>query len=405
MTTLRKPKTFFIAIPLGILVILIAAIALYLNDFVNSRAANLAGVIQADPSTAAVAAYTIDEHGELVDDGQSIFLNADTPLVVGSVMKTVVLAAYEQAAVTGQLDAQERVPLADVEAYYLPATDGDAHRQGLASLGIKTDSAGFAQDPAAALTLDDIARIMIHYSGNAETDYLLARLGRERVAQTLQAAGLAHHPPLQSILGITLVMFAHDQPLWTAAERQPIADAFSAGDFSAAASLEDRYLHDSHWRAAQIAYVQSEAFRADAAQMDWNDQLAGSQFFPQATAREYAGLMAKIAAGQLISPEVSARMQAKLESIPTDWLLRLLFHTRYGAKDGVTAGVLALASYAVPKSGPLAGRTRVVVIITNRLALETWLAQLNNQAIYLLQSQLAQGEGAFKALAAGALSP
>jgi hypothetical protein len=100
--------------------------------------------------------------------------------------------------------------------------------------------------------------------------------------------------------------------------------------------------------------------------------------------------MVQIASGQLISPAVSARVQQKLESTPADDPMRLLFHRRYGAKDGVTAGVLTLVSYAIPKSGPLAGQTRVVVVLTNALPYETWSKLLQYQSIYLLQADLAK---------------
>jgi hypothetical protein len=71
--------------------------------------------------------------------------------------------------------------------------------------------------------------------------------------------------------------------------------------------------------------------------------------------------------------------------------MRLLFHQRYGAKDGLTAGVSTLASYAVPKRGPLAGQTRVVVVLTNALPYETWSKLFTYQSIYLLQADLAKG--------------
>jgi len=75
-----------------------------------------------------------------------------------------------------------------------------------------------------------------------------------------------------------------------------------------------------------------------------------------------------------------------------------LFYRRFGAKDGVTAGVLSLASYAVPKYGPMAGRGRVVVILTNDLSYETWSRQVQSEGIFLLQTDLARATGVFREL-------
>jgi hypothetical protein len=382
-----KKMTFWI---LGVLLgIGIVAGMVYVSQLNRSKR-DLAEYIRAHPDTTAVVAYTIDETGEVLDDGSSMFLNADTPLVMASTMKTVILAAYADAVERGELDPGERVAVAELEKYYLPRTDGGAHAAGLASLKLAADADGFARDRNANIALDDIARIMIHYSGNAETDYLMARLGSQRIEAALAAAGMTRHTPFHSILGITLAMFDHEAPLTDPTRRMALIDEVNKGDFTTLENLADRYLNDAGWRAAQIAFMRSDAFTAAAGQMGWDGQVEASQLFPRGTAREYARLMALIASGRFVSPAVSRRIQARLETIPAEDAMRWLFHRRYGSKDGVTAGVLTLVSYAEPKSGPLAGQTRVVVILVNEMPYEAWTACLNGQSIYLLQADLAR---------------
>ena len=358
----------------------------------NQHKKELAEIIRANPN-AAVVAYTLDEHGQPVMDGSEVFYNPDTPLVLASTMKIVILAAYANAVERGDFDPNELVAIGDLEAYYLSHTDGGAHTSGLASLGLAADTDGFARDRAAKISLDDIARIMIHYSGNAETDYLMAHLGQERLAAILTAAGLEHHTPFHSILGITLSMFNHEAPLTEAARRQSLLNGVANGDFSALEALADLYLHNPEWRSAQLAFMKSEAFTDAANQMGWEGQVVASHLIPKGTAREYAHLLAEIASGKFINPTVSARIQQILETSPADDPMRLLFHRRYGAKDGVTAGVLNLVSYAAPKSGALTGQTRVVVILTNYLPYQAWVNLLQFQSIYLLQADLAKGTG------------
>jgi D-alanyl-D-alanine carboxypeptidase len=383
----------FWMIPLVIgLVALGAAVFLYQA---NQHKKEMAEIIRANPNTTAVVAYTIDTEGHPVMDGLEVFFNADTPLVMASTIKTVILAAYETAVEEGELDPNEKVAIAELEKYHLPLTDGGAHTAGLASLGLAAGADGFAKDQTATITLDDIARIMIHNSGNAETDYLMARLGAERIAATLLAADMEQQTRFHSILGVTLAMFNHEAPLTDAAQRQTLLAEIANNDFSTLEALVDRYLHDSAWRTAQLAFMQSPDFTESASQMGWGGQVSASQLFPKGTAREYAHLLAKIASGKFISPTVSARIQQKLETSPADDPMRLLFHRRYGAKDGVTAGVLTLISYAAPKSGPLAGKTRVVVILTNDLPYQAWANLLQFQSIYLLQADLAKGTGIF----------
>ncbi len=397
MSTLRGKKVinWVLGIAMGVLGVAIVGGAVLLHQF-NQRKHELAEIIRTHTSTTAVVAYTLDELGRPLADGRKVFYNADMPLVLASTVKTAVLVAYAEAVEVGELNPEEQVSVADLEKYYLPKTDGGAHAAGLAGLGIPTDADGFARDQTARLTLDDIARIMIHNSGNAETDYLLVRLGPERIATTLTAAGLAHHTPLPTLLGITLVMFNHESPLTDAAQRQAVIEEVTKGNLAAPDSLADLYVHNANWRAAQLAFMQSDAFLVAAEQMGWDGQVEASQLLPHGTAREYAHLMAQIASGQLNSPAVSTRIQQKLETSPGDVLMRLLFHQRYGAKDGCTAGVLTLVSYAVPKTGPFAGQTRVVVIFINDLPAESWNRLLQAQSIYLLQADLAKAVGAFR---------
>lgn len=380
---------------LGVVGAVIGGAAWYLFDKLDEQKAKLASLIIENPGSTAVVAYTIDDEGEIVDDGNAIFYNADQPLVMASTVKIVVLAAYAEAVAGGSLDPNERVPIADVEQYYLPGTDGGAHVMGLNSLGLDADEAGFAVDRAAGITLDDLARIMIHYSGNAETDYLIMRLGADRIASVMLEAGLEHHTPIRPIIGGVLAMFNHEVASPSMDQLQQVIADVSRGDTGYLDHLTDMYLNDPEWRQAQIEFTQSIDENTFAGLDVWAYQTEASLLLPQGTAREYAQMMARIAGGSLISTEVSQILQQMLESVPSDWPLRALYFDRFGAKDGVTAGVLTLAAYALPKRGPLSNQSRVVVIITNWLPPEAWAEQLQYQGHYLLAIDLAEAKGVY----------
>ncbi len=373
-------------------VLMISILAIYFLGQANLRKVELAKTIRTHPDSTALVAYNFDEHGEMIDDGQALFYSADNPLVMASTMKVVVLAAYESAVVQGVLNPVEQVPVSDLEKYFLPKTDGGAHAQGLAHFGITVDSLGFAKDPAARISLDDIALIMIYYSGNAETDYLMGRLGSERVNSI---PGMEHHTPITPVLGMTLALLNHESPLSDKVERLALINNIKQGDFSYFEHLIDLYLHDSSWRESQIAFMQSEEFSNAVIQIGWTGQVEASQLFPKGTAREYARMMAKIASQQFISSEVSQLMQEKLDSVPSEWPLRLLYFRKFGAKSGVTAGVLNLASYAFPKDDPQKSHGRVVVILTNELPYDTWSKQFQYEGVYLLQTGISRTSKAF----------
>lgn len=371
---------------------LAAALAGYYVWQANQARDDLVKFIATHPDSAAIVVYTVDGSGSPIEDRSAVFCNADQPLVVASTMKVVVLAAYADAVSQDALDANERIPVDDWERWYLPGTDGGAHVNSLASLGLAADDLGFARDQAATVSLDDLARIMIHYSGNAATDYLIARLGPDKLAEIMSDLGLEHHTPLGPTLGAALATFNHENASFAIERLEPLVAAVSAGNTSDLDRMVDLYLGDEDWRTAQIEFMTSLAENQNLnAQEMWAYQVKASQLLPKGTAKDYARLMGLIANGKLISSETSALMQQKLETIPADWPMRLLFHHRFGAKDGATAGVVALASYAVPKHGDLVGQTRVVVILANEQPLESWSDQIQYQGYYLLQADLASG--------------
>ena len=202
MTRKRIRKT-----TLGILLLVLiggttitAGACYYGNQVITRTQQDLADFILAHPESTAVVAYTFDENGAFIEDEYVLFYNADQPLAVGSMMKVIVLAAYADAITNGELDPGERVPVVDWERYYLPVTDGNAHIESLKSLGLEADDLGFARDQAATVTLDDLARAMIHYSENAATDYLLARLGTDKMTSIMSQVGLTHHTTVWPIL-------------------------------------------------------------------------------------------------------------------------------------------------------------------------------------------------------------
>ncbi|MFZ1395870.1 MAG: serine hydrolase [Candidatus Promineifilaceae bacterium] len=381
---------------LGIVVLLVAVSATAVFWQVNRLQRAMTDFIVAHPEDTAVVTYTFDENGSIVEDDAALFHNADQPLIVASVMKTAVLAAYAEMVVNGELDPNEAVSVAAWERFYLPGSDGGAHVAGLRRVGLAADELGFAVDQTAVVTLDDLATMMMHYSGNAATDYLLERVGLERVTAVVQTH-LPHHTPIHYTLGYALAVFNHEAP-FSLAWVQSVQANVASGDFSDLDRLIDLYTNDVSWRQAQLAFMGNLTSQSISGNEMWTFQETAVQLMPQGTARDYAQLMAQVGSGRFISAEVSALMRQKMATVPSDWPLRLLYFDRFAAKDGTTAGVLTLAAYAAPKRGDLQGENRVVVLFTNRLPSQLFTQQVQLQGHYLLPIDLAQAGTQFDRL-------
>ena len=262
---------------------------------------------------------------------------------------------------------------------------------GLRSLGLDVDKDGLAVDQSGSVTYDDLARIMIHYSGNAATDVLIAKLGQERINGVMETAGMDSHTPICLLLEPTLVWMNHEDAPETEQELLAAKAAFEAEGCGSTAWVE-QYRGDTAWRESQIDFLTAAQVetREDSVEQ-WRLALLTAEMLPKGTALEYAQLMAQVATGNFISSEVSALMQSYLETSPSNAIQRVFFFNQHGEKPGATAGVLTDVSYAVPKWGKHKDEVRVVVIMANELPASLWQRAYLLESIYLSQVWYAMG--------------
>src|SRR5699024_9186075 len=128
---------------------------------------------------------------------------ADEVRPLASIVKIVIAITYAEAVEDGILDPEERVPLADVNQYYMDGTDGGAHRVWLQSVPIVDET----------VSLHDVAKGMMTNSSNANTDYLLDLLGIDRVNDVLSSLELPLHDPIYPIVGGLFVSYSLDKEL------------------------------------------------------------------------------------------------------------------------------------------------------------------------------------------------
>ena len=284
---------------------------------------------------------------------RGVYHNPDAPRPLASTMKVLVLAEYARQIEAGALDPAERVPLDSVGVYHVPLTDGGAHRQALAGLG---------RAAGGTVALDDVAWMMIRYSSNAATDYLIARLGRDAVLRSPERAGVLNSDAPLPISGLFGGANARGVPV------TPDQAFARAGRFRSSPGYRRGQRLSQAFTPVRLSYV---------------EQRRNSHALPAGTAQDYADLMARAFQGTLVSDSVSAHVRDVL-----GWPMRFgwsqdRFET-YGLKSGSVAGVLTRAMYARPRTdarGPAGGRepgSGVVVALfvegLPRHVWETWYA-------------------------------
>jgi D-alanyl-D-alanine carboxypeptidase len=215
---------------------LLAVLFVTISYFRYSSDRAVAGYIRSHPGDVAIAC------ADPLHPETGFYHNADDAYPLASSFKLILMAAYADQVANGGLDPQEIIPLAEVEKYYLPGTDGDAHSRFLESLGAGRET----------LTLSEVVDGMIVYSSNAAADYLGSRLKDVDFPALYARLELEHTDLPFSYLGLYLFMTNHETGPY--AEEEITLEEARAEQ----TRLEQLYVKDPAWRQAEIDFLHNQ---------------------------------------------------------------------------------------------------------------------------------------------------
>ncbi|MCO5205931.1 MAG: class A beta-lactamase-related serine hydrolase [Anaerolineae bacterium] len=305
----------------------------------------------ADPGHVGLAAYRVG------DEANGVFLNADTPMPLASAVKLIHAIAYVRAVENGELDPTTVIPVADLDAFYLPGSDLNSHRLALQELAAD----GKLVEDGTGVLLRDIPWMMMRYSSNAATDYLHVLLGQERIEQTIIDLELTPHSAPCPFIGRFLLMGNHTR---TISDRTALEELIAEPERYAqdVALLTDTFSQDAAFRSAETRWGRPNPNTR-------TQEMYTAAWDTRSTARVYANLMARIAAGDLGSPYGNALLRSYL-----DWPLEAFprnqeLFSAIGFKGGTLPGVLTTVYYGYPwgSAEPI-----VVALFYNDLPLRTY---------------------------------
>ncbi len=277
---------------------------------------------------------------------------SDTLMPLASTAKTIVAVEFAQQSAEGKVNLNERVPLSEVARFYIPDTDGGAHRAWLESL--KTSKS--TNNNTASLM--EVAKGMMQFSSNANTEFLMWKLGLNNINANLPKLGLDKHQPLYPFVSALYV--CSDEHSATGLKKMPLS----------------LYLQrtNKYFELLKVDTTVKTKFNMAnvplPVQRIWSDRLPGS------TVREYAGLMKKINSRTYFSKSAQTVLDTLME-----WPMRLNPDNKkkfvhFGAKGGSTAFVLNYALYATDKQG---NKTEMVIFTNNLGVFEQTLLQAEFQ--------------------------
>lgn len=303
--------------------VLIAAIALlftFLSFSTKADEKKLLKFIKDNPNKSAL---TILYNGE-----KTIGYNENRMMPLASTVKIIIAIEYAYQVTEGKIDKEEKIQLDEIDQFYVANTDGGAHPGWLKTLGDKSADG--------SISIHEIAKGMILYSSNANTEWLSKRLGLENINARIPLLELTDHSPVYYIVS-SLFIGKEKFPDLKGDSLISRLRALSDSEYeNVTTDIHEKLLTDSKYR-------NDQGDLSLPVQRVWSDRLTRS------TTKEYAHLMTKINSTTFFQPEVQEIMEDLMEWPMVYNPKNREIYDHLGMKGGSTAFVLTDAIYATDK--------------------------------------------------------
>lgn len=255
--------------------------------------------------------------------------NIDKVMPLASTVKIIIAIEYAEQSAAELLNPDELVLLSDLDKFYVPNTDGGAHSSWLKSLKEKIEDE--------KVSIREIAKGMIKFSSNANTEWLLNRLDIQKVNARIDSLGLKNHTRIYNIVSALFVgkeLF----PGVKGKELEAKLKELSMNDYIEATNrIHQKLLSDT-------------LYKKGIGDFDMNIQRIWSDRLPSATVNDYVSVMKKINNRNYFDEKVQHYLDEVMEYLlenpaNREWL------EHSGMKGGSTAFVLTKSLYATDKKG------------------------------------------------------
>ncbi len=293
------------------------------------------------------------------------FLNEYKLMPLASTFKIMVAVEFAKQASSDVINKNSYVSLRELDKYYLKGTDGGAHPAWLDYEKKNKHNKGDS------IKLIDVARGMIMFSSNANTEYLMDLLGLDNIKSNVRLFGIKIHssmyPPVASLL-----MYQNPRKIAEAKILKAI-NKFSDEQYS-------KHIYALHLQLKHDNLFKSGFDPEDLTlkmQKNWSDRL------PASTTKDYVHLANILNNRKFLNDSAYRIIEQVMESPMENSSFKSVFK-HYGAKGGNTAFVLTHVLYF--KS--LTNNRMEMAIFLNNLTpeeekkLQGWLDPFEAQIIF-----------------------
>lgn len=176
-----------IGIIAGVIIVAVIAFFVIMNYYLSKEDPDYVLKYIKEHKEDETCSLLIKRNGEVLTS-----INENKKLPLASMAKIVIAVEFAKQVSEGKISRDEQISLHELEKYYVKDTDGGAHPNWL------EDAKARELVKNGQIALEEVAKGMIHYSSNANTTYLLEKLGIERVNESIKELELTSHDKFTS---------------------------------------------------------------------------------------------------------------------------------------------------------------------------------------------------------------
>ncbi|MFD1363423.1 serine hydrolase [Lentibacillus salinarum] len=345
---------FYIAISIGLVVLLLVMGFLWLSQWTKKPDADY--VLKFIAKNPKRSSLSIIKNGKSLAD-----VHSDQLLSLASTVKIIIAIEYSQQAAHSEINPAEKIKTDDLARFYIPGTDGGAHEAWLKTM----KEQGLLQNQTVSLM--EIAKGMMSHSSNANTEFLMMRLGLDRINANLEKLQLSKHEQIYPFVSALFIPYeiAHQKRLDIHDKKDAKEIAAYIEEMSQAAYIEESIkIHDKLIQDINDDYKSQVNIKA------WHniefDRLSSKRFV-RSTTFEYVSIVRKMNEGLYFPFRIWEHLQPIMEW-PMDGKKNQKRFKSLGGKGGSTAYILTYAFYAEDKQG---NKTELAVFFNDIYGYET----------------------------------
>lgn len=258
--------------------------------------------------------------------------NENKMMPLASTCKIMVALEFAKQAAFHVFDPDSKVALKDLDKYYLPLTDGNAHPQWIK---YEKENGLVIND---SVSLLNVARGMIMFSSNANTEYLMDLLGLNNINSNYHQMGIKDFTPVYYFVSALML---YQNPRKVKEEKIfKAVNGLSQNDYIKATNLIHLQLKNSPAYKTKFRVADF----TPALQKEWSNHL------PASTTKSYTRIAEILNNRQIYSTETYQILSLILETA-TENKNNAAWLQYAGMKGGSTMFVLTKTLYATLKSG------------------------------------------------------